>query len=176
MSNATKRISELSEIEGAALLEIRRLKSCTAYALRKQFRDSPTLEWRASAGTIYPIVKRFLSKEWIKASSIVGDNRKSELLSLTASGRKVLSDWATRLDRSISPGQDPFRLRAPYWMEFNGPERNKQFEELIDEIESRIKYLREYSACIGAEGRIRTDLEIELQKTRLRWLRKHHSA
>ncbi len=163
----------VTELEGAVLLEIGRAETCTAYRVRQQFRESPTLEWRASAGTIYPVVKRLVGRKWIKSTKQEADARSTESLSLTAKGRRALSQWVLDQCRGVSPGQDPFRLRAPYWLQLGTRERKKVFRGLEKSICERLQLLDEHAKSTDNDGRIRTELEIAMQKTRLDWLRRH---
>ena len=51
-------MTDLTDLEQAALGVVWRDGPCTPYQVRKQFLDSPTPSWSGSAGTIYPLMRR----------------------------------------------------------------------------------------------------------------------
>ena len=51
-------VRRISELEGAILSEIEHRGQQTAFQVRKAFADSFSLEWKGSAGAIYPAVRR----------------------------------------------------------------------------------------------------------------------
>lgn len=163
--------ANVTELEGAVLLEIDRIQGCTAYQVMQSFVRSPTPEWSASAGSIYPAIKRLAARNCVKRRARNDDGRSTETLSLTAAGKKALAEWANDLERLISPGQDPFRLRMTHWMKLNIKERRRFYGRIERAIEERLGFLENYADGAELDVQIRTELETELQKVRLAWLK-----
>lgn len=160
----------ISELEGAVLIEVERLGPCTAYQIRQGFKGSPTPEWSASAGSIYPAIKRMVRRGWLVSSPREGDGRATQYLSLTAAGKQALSRWADDLDRATSPGQDPFRLRISHWLRLDKQERQKRFLQLEQTIRQRLKAHEQFAESANIEVQIRAVFIRELQLARLKWL------
>ena len=51
------RQGSLTELEGAILSEIHHRGASTAFKERKAFQESMSLEWRGSAGAVYPAIR-----------------------------------------------------------------------------------------------------------------------
>jgi len=162
----------MSELEGAILLEVRRMNSCTAYEVQRSFLESPTPEWSAGAGSIYPAIKRLVKRQWISASPRSEDRRSTEMLSLTTAGHKALASWATDTNLLSSPGQDPFRLRAPYWLSLNNKKRLAICQDIEASIKERLLFLDKLAKQGGFESQTRTELERNVQRMRLKWIRR----
>ncbi len=106
----------LTELESCALGAIGQLRPCSTYQVRRAFARSPTVEWSASAGTVYPVVERLLRLRLIKAERQTSDGRGRRNLSITARGERALSDWIVGLsatDAASTP--DPVRSRMHFF-------------------------------------------------------------
>lgn len=84
---------KLSELEGAALGIIARTEPVTPYQLRKYFAASPNPHWSASAGSIYPLVKRLEEARLVSAEAHATGERLGQKYSITLTGRKRLRTW-----------------------------------------------------------------------------------
>ena len=96
----------LTELEGAILSEIVYRGNQTAFQVRRSFADSPSLEWKGSAGAVYPAVKRLENAAFIVGVA-TGDRRSTKILSVTKLGREAMLDWACEAERAVSTGIDP---------------------------------------------------------------------
>lgn len=124
----------LTELEGAILSEIEHRGHWTAFQVRRAFAESFSLEWRGSAGAVYPAVKR-LEREGLLSASEPAGGRKARTLVLTAIGREALMKWACDPLLSSSSGVDPFRLRAGIWSLLPEPDRFA----LLSNVEAHIE-------------------------------------
>jgi DNA-binding PadR family transcriptional regulator len=106
----------LTELEGSVLGVIRLKGPCTPYAVRREFRDSTTPYWSASAGAIYPLVARMTKKRLLRIVRTISDARGGRLYTLTAAGEKAFLQW---LGPPFSPlvlgtPPDPIRTRVGF--------------------------------------------------------------
>src|SRR5947209_5034528 len=133
----------LTELEGAVLSEIHHRGQKTAFQVRRAFATSFSLEWKGSAGAIYPAVRRLVKRGLIHASAARG-GRGTRMLRVTEKGRAEMLAWACDPVRSSSIGIDPFRLRSGIWFELSRTERRKVFAALRKAIEETITPLEDY--------------------------------
>ena len=159
----------LTELEGAVLSEVHHRGRQTAFQVRRSFAVSPSLEWRGSAGAVYPAIKRLEKQGFIDASETV-DKRATRLLSVTESGRRAMMEWACDATRAVSSGMDPFRIRAGIWFGLEAGERLALIGRLRTEIEANIAYLRGFSRNNDTIEKVSVDLARRLQEARLAWL------
>lgn len=159
----------LTELEGAILSEIEHRGQKTAFQVRRAFAVSHSLEWKGSAGAVYPAVKRLEQQGLIHASAAQG-GRATRTLSLTSLGKDELMAWACDPVRSSSIGIDPFRLRSGIWTELTPAQRKKVFTNIRKEIEASIPILEQYVTEIDQIERLRVELGIAVQRARLKIL------
>ena len=159
----------LTELEGAILSEIQHRGQKTAFQVRRAFAVSFSLEWKGSAGAVYPAVKRLVQRGLIQASVAQG-GRATRTLSLTELGKEELMSWACDPIRASSIGIDPFRLRSGIWAELTTGQRKKVFTKIRKEIEVSIPILERYVTEIDRIERLRVELGIAVQRARLETL------
>ena len=164
----------LTELEGAILSEIQHRGQKTAFQVRRAFAVSFSLEWKGSAGAVYPAVKRLVQRGLIQASVAQG-GRATRALSLTEVGKEELMSWACDPIRASSIGIDPFRLRSGIWTELTTGQRKKVFTEIRKEIEVSIPILERYVTEIDRIERLRVELGIAVQRARLETLDRWNS-
>ncbi len=161
--------SSLSELEGAILSEIYHRGPQTAFKVRRSFADSPSLEWRGSAGAVYGAIKKLEQRQLISAEK-TGDGRASRLLSATCAGQQAMMTWACDPDRACSVGIDPFRMRSGIWAGFENAKRAETLRLVHVTLLDQIKLLESYSHRQDAIERHSVALALALQKARLDWL------
>ena len=160
----------LTELEGAALSVIYSLGPCTPYQVRQAFLGSRSREWSGSAGAVYPALRR-LHANGLLLKKDTGDSRRSVLYSLSQSGNSAFAAWLRNAQRAAGSGLDPFRCRADYWDALPKRERRAMECELIEARNGKcveIARLLKSSATPESQALL---LELELHRTRLRWLR-----
>jgi DNA-binding PadR family transcriptional regulator len=165
-----KKVQMLTELEGAVLSEIYHRGQKTAFQVRRAFATSFSLEWKGSAGAIYPAVQRLVKRGLIHASAARG-GRGTRMLRVTDKGRVEMMAWACDPVRGASIGIDPFRLRSGIWMDLPRKKRQKVFRALIKAIEEAIPPLQGYLKSTDPVERIRVELGLELQRDRLNRLK-----
>ena len=103
----------LTELEGAVLSVIARRQPLSAYRIRKEFEAAATHSWSASAGAVYPLVKRLTKDGLLREDARPEDRRGTILLSLTAAGADEMKRWVEDSDpTSLAANADPMRTRA----------------------------------------------------------------
>ncbi|WP_230482675.1 PadR family transcriptional regulator [Sphingomonas sp. Leaf21] len=157
----------LTELEGAILSEIEHRGHRTAFQVRRAFAESFSLEWRGSAGAVYPAVRRLEGEGLLSASEPTG-GRRARSLALTAIGREALMTWARDPALSSSSGVDPFRLRAGIWSLLPKPERNALLSDVAAHIEQQIALIESHVSGLDPVETIRIELALEHQRDRLR--------
>jgi len=160
----------LTELEGAVLSEIHHRGQKTAFQVRRAFATSFSLEWKGSAGAIYPAVQRLVKRGLIHASSARG-GRGTRMLRVTEKGRTEMLAWACDPVRGSSIGIDPFRLRSGIWWELPRKEREKLFRALRKSIEEAIPPLEGYLKETDPVEKVRVELGLEVQRARLKRLK-----
>lgn len=159
----------LSELEGAILSEIHHRGRQTAFKVRRSFANSPSLEWRGSAGSVYAAIGR-LERSGLIDSEVQPDRRGTRLLALSDAGLQAMQDWACDAARATSVGVDPFRLRSGIWAGLPQDKRAQLFEGLKRALAADMDQLKTYRRHDDAIERASLELAIRLQETRLDWL------
>lgn len=93
MTSRERNLSGLSELEGVVLGIMQRMQPCTAYTIRMELQASPSSYWSASAGAIYPLLRRLERSGLVSGQADPGDRRGRRLLRLTPAGRDLHRDW-----------------------------------------------------------------------------------
>lgn len=165
----------LSELEGAILSEIEHRGQQTAFQVRRAFADSFSLEWKGSAGAVYPAVRR-LEQEGLLSASEPAGGRKARTLALTAAGRGALQRWASDPLLASSSGVDPFRLRAGIWSLLPEPAKGALLSDLEAHIERQIADFEIHLPGMDPVEAIRIELALDLQRARLDQIRRWKGA
>ena len=76
----------LSELEGVCLGIIRKHESCTAYRVRLELKEAPSSHWRASAGSVYPLLARIEEEGFIETTSDKQDGRGRKYMTVSTMG------------------------------------------------------------------------------------------
>jgi DNA-binding PadR family transcriptional regulator len=161
----------ISELEGAILTEIGYRQKLTAFKVRQAFKSSPSTYWQGSAGSVYPAIKRMVEKGLIAASAH-GDARGTQTLRLTADGQTALTQWALDAQAIVAVGTDPFRLRVGLWQTLTVEDQISHAERMIEAVGEAIGSLKKYRENQDKFEAVQADLAIELQISRLDWLKR----
>lgn len=172
MSNET-----LSELEGVTLGIVHKRKGCTAYAVRRELKQSPSTYWRASAGAIYPVLERLEKTGLVESKEDAGDGRGRRLLSVTSDGKRALRSWIVEglNPEVVAAVFDPIRSRAFFLDVLSRARRRKFVADSIAVLERYLETTRahlaagegdsdstEYLASLGA---------VYEAEARLRWMK-----
>ena len=159
----------LTELEGAALSVISRLKKCTPYQVRVDFQKSRSHEWSGSAGAVYPALRRLHAAGFLR-SHAKEEGRRSVEFALTPLGRRVFSEWLADVERACGSGLDPFRCRADYWDNLSNRGKETMRNALIGRLRRKCAEVEALLAESGRAEREGLKLELALHRTRLDWL------
>ena len=164
---------KLSELEGVSLGIIYKLQPCTAYRVRCVLKDSPSSHWRASAGSVYPLLTRLEAENHVSAVIDKGDGRGRKFLTLSNQGLASLRKWVGDGTQTelVSAIFDPIRSRMFFLQVLNADERKSYVDKLIvlmetylasiierheqgKEIEDDFDRLGAMGAIMGTEARL----------------------
>ena len=160
----------MTELEGAILTLLYTEGAMTSYGVRRAFLDSPSSFWSASAGAIYPALKRMEAAGLLVSTDASRGRRPAKSVCLSESGKTSMFEWVTNVSTAIGPGFDPFRLRAPVWMRLEPAGRKALKAELEAGVVNRIRAIDALDP--GHPDAVRHALERVQQETRLEWIRK----
>ena len=129
-----------------------------------ELKASPSSHWRASAGTIYPLLSRLEDEGLIRSTNDSSDGRGRRPLSITREGRKALKAWIKAIANPtlLSEIFDPLRSRMFFLGALAHKEQIALAERLLTDLalhlENSRQYLRQYPASddffehLGAVG------------------------
>lgn len=104
-----------TELEGVILGIISSRQPCSAWAVRRRFEESPTWGWSKSKGAIYPAIARLKTRGCLTAERVVEGHRDRDLLSLTDTGSRELTEWISTFGEEMGGAPvDPIRTRVNY--------------------------------------------------------------
>jgi DNA-binding PadR family transcriptional regulator len=164
---------QLTELEGAILTEIAMRGNDTAYKVRRAFQDSPSVQWRGSAGAVSPAIHR-LTQGGLVATAPHG-TRRGLRLSLTDRGEQALESWASDVELACGVGLDPFRLRAGVWEQLAKGPRDRVYLELARRLKAELKRLSARASSDAIDTR-QTELAVILLEARLNYIKMAQDA
>ena len=168
---------KLSELEGVSLGIIYKQQPCTAYRVRRELKEAPSSHWRASAGSVYPLLARLEAEGLVVTTTDKNDGRGRKLLKVTAEGRTSLRAWviAGADPDLVSAVTDPLRSRTFFLDVLSEAKRQNYLNKLIEltrdylsETKERLQQAEDsddvydYLGCLGA---------MKVTEARLDWLR-----
>ncbi|MHC5024376.1 MAG: helix-turn-helix transcriptional regulator [Planctomycetota bacterium] len=170
-------MSERSLLECVVLGIVWKMGPITPYAIRQEFRTSPTPHFSGSAGAIYPAVRR-LERDGLLASRAVRQGRRrGRQYRITKAGGAVLKSWLRPPLRpgDAGPSFDPLRTRL-YFLAAVTPRQRRAFLDgaiaaleaqrpILEADEARYASVGDTFSRLASLG-IRRDLE-----TRIAWLK-----
>ncbi|UCE02881.1 MAG: PadR family transcriptional regulator [Candidatus Latescibacterota bacterium] len=166
-----------TELESCVLAILAQSEPCTAYAVRRFLSASLSSYWSASAGAIYPLLRRLEARGWIRAQESRWGTRVRRAFKLTRAGRRHLREWLSPPlpTWAIAYTYDPVRTRV-FFLEAAPPAQQRAF--LDDAIAQTEAILLRHRSELNAPGVEFPPFEaigrrgaIEELETRLRWLR-----
>lgn len=107
--------SSPTELEHCVLGVVWRDGPCSAYAVQREFARSVSSTWSASAGSIYPVIRRLERLGLVRARTMVWGTRGKREFVATAKGKRTLTAWIEHLpDWTGKPTIDPIRTRTNF--------------------------------------------------------------
>jgi DNA-binding PadR family transcriptional regulator len=133
-----------SELESFVLGLIWQMGPASAYDVRTHMRDSPSTQWSASAGAIYPLCTRLEKRGLIKGASKRAGKRARREYAITAKGLAALRKWVGPPlgESAVTVAHDPLRSRARFLGALSARERMEWVSAAraaLDEVERRVK-------------------------------------
>jgi DNA-binding PadR family transcriptional regulator len=167
--------ARLTEVEGCALGVVWQRGPCTAYEVRMEFAVSSTPRWSASAGSIYPALKRLLARKLVEAESEHWGPRSRTRFAITRRGLAQLHRWVgPPFEPGLAgPAFDPLRTRSCFLGAMPRPARARFVDQARRDTRAALDRLRAAAAAPHAAGDFEamslrgSVLELE---ARLRWL------
>lgn len=161
-----------TELEYCTLGVIWRRGPCSAYAVRGEFARSASAHWSASAGSIYPVVKRLLQAGLISARRRSDGRRVSRELEATNEGVRALRSWVERMDRTAtSATYDSVRTRLLFLRVLSArADREAVLDKAEKETKARLAELRELDESDDPIEALATLGAIHELEARLAWL------
>ena len=103
-----------TELESCVLGIVGQLGPCTAYSVRGFLGASQSSFWSASAGAIYPLLRRLTAAGWIESEELPFGSRQRTLYRLASPGRRALRRWlaAPVPEAALAHTFDPVRTRV----------------------------------------------------------------
>lgn len=132
-----------SELECFVLGLIWQIGPASPYELRRHMQSSPSTQWSASAGAIYPLVQR-LQRAGLLASEAKRDGkRRRREYRITSKGLAVLRAWIGPPigAEAVTVAHDPLRSRARFLDVLPEGERRAWIaaaRAALDEVEMRV--------------------------------------
>ena len=116
---------KLTELEGCVLGLIWERGTCTTYAVRKVFLNSPNPYWSGSAGAIYPLARRLENRGLVRAREDYAGKKRRVLYDLTPKGMDSFQLWLGPAvpDWSFTIPVDPLRTRVRFLGALSQPDR-----------------------------------------------------
>ena len=166
-----------TELENCVLGIIAGQQPCTAYVIRRHLGVSLSSYWSASAGAIYPLLRRLETRGWICADEQSWGTRTRRNYTLTRSGRKKLREWLSPPVTGWAAAftYDPIRTRVFFLDQATPAQRLDFLNDAIAATASALEQHRAEKKALAAElsefDSMGRDGAISELQARLRWLR-----
>jgi DNA-binding PadR family transcriptional regulator len=165
-----------SELECFVLGLVWQLGPCSPYDLRRHTRSSPSSQWSASAGAIYPLIGRLHRAGLLNAKDRTTGKRRRREYTITPAGLKALRAWIgpPLAPEAITVAYDPLRSRARFLGALPTAARQKWCDAALQglaEVEARVRdWQKEYGGSDPLAPLITRSGELDVQG-RTRWVR-----
>lgn len=167
--------STRSELECFVLGLIWQLGPSSPYDVRRHMRGSPSTQWSASAGSIYPLFQRLERQGLLESENSAKGKRERRFYSITASGLRELRAWIGPPLRpeAVTVSHDPLRSRVRFLGALTPAQRAKWFRaasESLDHIEGQIRAWDEAHATLDPYAAHMTSCGMADLAARRAWL------
>ena len=164
-----------SELESFVLGLVWQTGPCSAYEIRRQMRASPSSQWSASAGAIYPLIRRLERAGLVAARERATGKRRRREYRATAAGVRALKAWIgpPLAKEAVTVAHDPLRTRARFLGVLTARERRAWVRgalAALREVEKKVRAWEEEYGGLGAAGLLSRYGEMDVEMRR-RWLR-----
>jgi DNA-binding PadR family transcriptional regulator len=133
-----------SELEGFVLGLVWQLGPCSPYEIRRHLQNSPSSQWSASAGAIYPLLRRLEALGLVRSKARRTGKRERREYELTARGLSSLRTWVgpPMAESAVTVAHDPLRSRARFLGALAPADRAAWLASAraaLDEVERRVR-------------------------------------
>lgn len=132
-----------SELESFVLGLVWQLGPCSPYELRAHMARSPSTQWSASAGAIYPLVRRLEASALLVSATARTGQRKRREYRITPAGVRALRKWiGPPLSDVVTVAHDPLRTRARFLALLTPAQRLAWLEaarKALDQVEAQVQ-------------------------------------
>lgn len=133
-----------SELECFVIGLVWQLGPSSPYDIRRHMHASPSSQWSASAGAIYPLMRRLETEGLLRSESATHGRRARRVYTATPDGLRALRAW---IGPPLSPdavtvSHDPLRSRARFLGALTPDQRRRWLaaaRAALDELERRIQ-------------------------------------
>lgn len=137
-----------SELECFVLGLVWQLGPCSAYDIRRHMTRSPSTQWSASAGAIYPLVQRLHKRGLLSSKAERNGKRGRRVYAVTPTGLKALRAWVgpPLAEEAATVAYDPLRSRARFLGALTREQQLEWVEEArraLDEVERKVRSWQE---------------------------------
>jgi DNA-binding PadR family transcriptional regulator len=132
-----------SELECFVIGLVWQLGPSSPYDVRRHMLASPSTQWSASAGAIYPLMRRLDNEGLLRSEPAARGRRARRLYSTTPAGLRALRAWIGPPLRPdvVTVSHDPLRSRARFLAALTPAQRRRWLDSArraLDELEQRI--------------------------------------
>ncbi len=165
----------MTELEACVLALIALEGPCTAYSIRKQFEESLSSTWRASTGSIYPLIRRLTERRLLSQHDVESDGRGSKEIAATGAGKKTAQAWLKDVPEWVGePAADPIRTRLNFVRLLAPGDRVAVVEQMMAATRASLGRVETSRDELAAEGRDFDALTVagayHMLRARLDWL------
>lgn len=171
-----------SELECFVLGLVWQLGPCSAYALRRHMQGSPSTQWSASGGSIYPLMARLERRGLLESRAMAGNGRGRREYRISGRGLAALREWVGPPLRpeAVTTAYDPLRSRARFLGALPAGQRGAWIgaaREALHEVERRVRAWHDANASALGDAAETMTASGELDvRSRLEWLARLESA
>ena len=178
-----------SELESFCLGLVWKHGPVSVYQLRKLMHESPSSQWRGSAGAIYPLMQLLERAGFLKSDPFAQGKRQSRRYVITQRGMTELKSWVSPPfpPEAQTVNVDPLRVRLHFLGTLTKPGQIAWFSEamaVLNEVERRIEEwessnLDIYSRMLAAHGRREVEMRrqwLEEARTRILEVRQERAG
>jgi DNA-binding PadR family transcriptional regulator len=144
---------ERSELECFVLGLVWQLGPCSAYDLRQHMSRSPSNQWSASAGALYPLVQRLERQRLLAAKAARTGQRARREYRITAAGLRELRRWIGPpvAPEAVTVSHDPLRSRARFLGALTPAEQKEWIRSAIATLDALLLRVQTWHEEFGSE-------------------------
>ena len=168
-------IKRRSELECFVLGLVWQLGPVSPYDIRRHMQGSPSTQWSASAGAIYPLMRRLQRAGLLLSEAKRDGKRRRREYRITSKGLGVLRAWIGPPigSEAVTVAHDPLRSRARFLEALPDADRRAWFvaaRAVLDEVERRVNAWAEAEPAPSRSARVMNKSgELDV-KSRRAWL------